>query len=101
MLENRPLTRFDSLTIEPGLSLPLDCHGVTLAGPDRSVNQDDFLLAPLGPVGPVPAYLFAVADGIGGGPAGDRPSSLAIQVLHDFMRRTASQPDVVSRIDPA
>lgn len=100
MPDDRPLTRSDSLAAEGGPEVPLDCHGMSLAGPKRKVNQDDFILSPLGTVGSAPAWLFAVADGIGGGPAGDRASALAIQTIREFVRRTASQPEVMAKIDP-
>lgn len=103
MLEDRGEVRPDDETEELSISesaLPLDCHGVSIAGAAHSVNQDDYLLAPLGTVHGGPAFLFAVADGIGGGPAGDRASSLAIQTLHGFVRKTAQQPDVMKAIDP-
>jgi len=101
MPEQRPLTKTDSLAIEAQPALPLDCHGVSLAGAKRKVNQDDFVVLPLGSVRSAPAYLFAVADGIGGGPAGDRASSLAIQTMREFVQRTASQHEVMKAIDPA
>src|SRR5215831_7585018 len=84
-------------------ALPLDCHGVSVIGKGRRVNQDDYLLTPLdipSESGRAPAFLFAVADGIGGGPAGDRASSMAIQTLHEFVRRTASEPGFLEAIDP-
>jgi protein phosphatase len=101
MPEDRPLERSDSLPAEAAPAVPLDCHGLSLAGAQRRVNQDDFVLSPLGTVRSAPAWLFAVADGIGGGPAGDRASSLAIQTMREFVRRTASQTDVMAKIDPA
>lgn len=88
--------------------LPLDCHGVSVIGEAHKVNEDDYLLAPLGTVRSAvapetggPAFLFAVADGIGGGPAGERASALAIHTLHEFVKRTAAQPDVMRAIAPA
>jgi len=83
--------------------VPLDCHGVSVAGKGRGVNQDDYLLAPLDPSSPSadgPAFLFVVADGIGGGPAGDRASAMAVQSLHEFVRKTAAEPDLMRAIDP-
>jgi PPM family protein phosphatase len=102
MLDRDSDTAFQDLPA----ALPLDCHGVSVAGAAHSVNQDDYVLAPLGvlktPQAPdgTPAFLFAVADGIGGGPAGDRASSLAIQTLHESIRKTASQPEVMKTVDP-
>jgi len=101
MPDDRPLTRTDSLATEGAPDIPLDCHGMSLAGAKRKVNQDDFVLTPLGTIQSAPAWLFAVADGIGGGPAGDRASSLAIQTMREFVRRSASQPEVMAKIDPA
>jgi|SRR6185503_8139020 len=101
MPDDRPLTKSDSLATDSQPIVPLDCHGLSLAGAKRNVNQDDFVLSPLGMIGSAPAWLFAVADGIGGGPAGDRASSLAIQTMREFVRRTAAQPDVMSKIGPA
>src|SRR5579862_5300937 len=77
-----------------------DCHGLTETGRDRRVNQDDFLLAPLEPGLPGPACLFAVADGIGGGPAGDRASGLAVRALREFMWRTRADSDLGRFVDP-
>jgi protein phosphatase len=101
MPEDRPLTRSDSLATEAAPAVPVDCHGVSLAGAKRKVNQDDFVLSPLGTIRSAPAWLFAVADGIGGGPAGDRASSLAIQTIREFVARTVAQPEVIAKIDPA
>src|SRR5262245_13225871 len=101
MPDDRPLTRSDSLATEAEPAVPVDCHGLSLAGAKRKVNQDDFVLSPLGTIRSSPAYLFAVADGIGGGPAGDRASALAIQTMREFVRRTAAQPEVMEKVDPA
>lgn len=101
MPDDRPLTRSDSLAADAEPAVPLDCHGISLAGAKRKVNQDDFVLSPLGTIRSAPAWLFAVADGIGGGPAGDRASSLAIQTMREFVRRTVAQPEVMAKIDPA
>jgi protein phosphatase len=84
-----------------GGAVPLDCHGVSVTGRNRSINQDDYLLAPLDvPPDAGPALLLAVADGIGGGPAGERASALAIQTLHEFVRKTVGEPEVLKAIDP-
>ncbi|RPH51364.1 MAG: hypothetical protein EHM91_01210, partial [Planctomycetota bacterium] len=69
MLDRNPETAFQG---QPTV-LPRDCHGFSVAGAAHSVNQDDYLLAPLGVVQTseaadgTPCFLFAVADGIGGG----------------------------------
>jgi protein phosphatase len=93
----------DASPLESPHALPLDCHGVSVIGKGRRVNQDDYLLTPLDVpprTGRGPAFLFAVADGIGGGPAGDRASSMAIQTLQDFVRRSAAEPELLDAIDP-
>jgi serine/threonine protein phosphatase PrpC len=98
--ENSPDFREESPFVDDSPERPLDCHGVSVAGSAHSVNQDDYLLAPLGTVRGAPAFLFAVADGIGGGPAGDRASALAVETLREFVRKTVSQPELMRRIDP-
>jgi protein phosphatase len=93
----------DGTPLQGTQAIPLDCHGVSVVGKGRRVNQDDYLLTPLdvpSESGYGPAYLFAVADGIGGGPAGDRASSTAIQTLHEFVRRSVSEPGLLEAIDP-
>ena len=44
MLDRNPEAAFR----DQPTGLPLDCHGVSVAGAAHSVNQDDYLLAPLG-----------------------------------------------------
>jgi PPM family protein phosphatase len=93
----------DGAPLQGTESIPLDCHGASVMGKGRRVNQDDYLLTSLDVPSESahgPAFLFAVADGIGGGPAGDRASSMAIQTLHDFVRRTAQEPGLLQAIDP-
>jgi serine/threonine protein phosphatase PrpC len=92
----------EGLYSTPAGRVPLDCHGLSVVGKGRRVNQDDYLLAPLQSpaLKETPAFLFAVADGIGGGPAGDRASSMAIQGLHEFVRKTTAEPDLMRTIDP-
>ncbi|HVE41334.1 MAG TPA: protein phosphatase 2C domain-containing protein [Planctomycetota bacterium] len=93
----------DGTPLQGTQAIPLDCHGVSQIGKGRRVNQDDYLLTPLdipSDSAQGPAFLFAVADGIGGGPAGDRASSSAIQTLHQFVRRTVSEPGLLQAIDP-
>jgi len=85
-----------------GGPIPLDCHGFSVTGRNRRVNQDDYVLAPLSITGHEgPTLLLAVADGIGGGPSGERASSLAIQTLHEFVGRSVAQPDLMRAVDPA
>lgn len=86
-----------------GLSTALfDCHGLTEAGRGRRVNQDNFLLTPLESrlTEAGSACLFAVADGIGGGPAGDRASALAVRALREFVWRALADPDRKRVVDP-
>jgi protein phosphatase len=66
------------------------------------VNQDHFLLSPLesGLSEAPPACLLAVADGIGGGPAGDRASGLAVRALREFVWRAAADPDLARSLEP-
>src|SRR5262245_12637821 len=88
----------DGTPLQGTQAIPLDCHGVSVIGKGRRTNQDDYLLTPLdipSGSGQGPAFLFAVADGIGGGPAGDRASSMSIQSLHEFVRRTVSEPGLL------
>ncbi|MCP1661895.1 MAG: serine/threonine-protein phosphatase [Methanocalculus sp. MSAO_Arc1] len=60
------------------VTLGTEIAGITCRG-GRAVNEDSYAILPL-PDG----YLLAVADGIGGQPAGDRASSLAISTLRDY-----------------
>ncbi|AUW94476.1 MAG: serine/threonine-protein phosphatase [Sulfobacillus thermosulfidooxidans] len=60
----------------------------------RSENQDDFLIRPVENGG----YLVAVADGIGGGPAGRRASHLALTTLDNAVGLLVSD---VSRLTSA
>lgn len=75
-------------------------HGMTHPGKVRPTNEDQFLIAVLGRALQVQqtslghpktrysrdrAYVFAVADGMGGHAGGERASALAIYSLEDFM----------------
>jgi protein phosphatase len=72
-----------------------DCCGTSDLGKVRKANEDQFLIAELSKsmlihltslpiedstrlLGRRPGYLFLVADGLGGGPAGERASRLAV-----------------------
>ncbi|HLY10679.1 MAG TPA: protein phosphatase 2C domain-containing protein [Planctomycetota bacterium] len=84
----------------------VDCHGVSLIGSKRTVNQDEYLITSLsapgeprssaqerGGVRSGPPLLLVVADGIGGAPAGERASVLAVRALRDtLMSRFAAAP---------
>jgi protein phosphatase len=54
-------------------------YGRSDQGLVRSENQDDFLIRPVEAQG----HLLAVADGIGGGPAGSRASHMALRAMDD------------------
>lgn len=73
----------------------VDCHGASMVGSKRTVNQDDYLITPLTAIPDAgqgsgeaaalrwgPPLLFVVADGVGGAPAGERASSIAIRAVH-------------------
>jgi protein phosphatase len=108
MLEDKVPTRHsadsaDWVEDEQARGVALDCHGVSQVGRGRRVNQDDYLLAPLDvpcSAAAGPAFLLAVADGIGGGPAGERASAMAVQGLQQFVRKSIAEPDLLRAIDP-
>jgi PPM family protein phosphatase len=72
----------------------IECHAASEIGAARPVNEDQYLLVPLTPSTPGadPAYLFAVADGLGGAPAGDRASLIATRTLFRALREPWSDP---------
>jgi serine/threonine protein phosphatase PrpC len=77
------------------MQLALDAFALTIAG-RRSNNEDAVCARPeLG--------LFVVADGLGGYDGGEIASALAIETIHDLVRRTAGDADVTwpYKIDPA
>src|SRR5690606_13809381 len=80
----------------------IDVHGLSHPGKVRTENQDHFLLASihrhlqiiqtsLGPQQHLPladervAFLAMVADGVGGGPAGEEASSTTLEVATDYV----------------
>lgn len=83
----------------------IDCFGITDKGKVREVNQDNFLIVSIRKsvavthsslsnealadrFGEAGGYLFAVADGVGGGPEGDRASEGAIKALLGYVSET-------------
>jgi serine/threonine protein phosphatase PrpC len=75
--------------------MQLDMFALSIAG-RRSNNEDAICAAPeLG--------LFVVADGMGGYEGGEIASTLAIEAIHELVRRTAGDADVTwpYKIDPA
>jgi serine/threonine protein phosphatase PrpC len=75
--------------------MQLDAFALSIAG-RRSNNEDAVCARPeLG--------LFVVADGLGGYDGGEVASALAIETIHDLVRRTAGDADVTwpYKIDPA
>lgn len=69
-------------------------YGRSDQGLVRNENQDDFLIRPVESGG----YLLAVADGIGGGPAGRRASHLALATIDNAV---GTQVRDVSRLASA
>ena len=75
--------------------MQLDAFALTIAG--RRTNNEDAVCArpELG--------LFVVCDGLGGYEGGEIASALAIETIHELVRRTAGDADVTwpYKIDPA
>jgi PPM family protein phosphatase len=59
----------------------LEAHGLSDPGPVRKTNEDNFISDPA-------IRLFVVADGMGGHSAGEVASSLAVETIAGFIRRT-------------
>jgi len=85
----------------------LDCHGESRIGRLRTVNQDRFFITSFilktvpelhdpsgsedpGHLGGSTGYLFGVADGVGGAPAGERASLLVVGTLKAFIKEESS-----------
>ena len=102
----------------------LDLFGLTDTGKVRSNNEDQFLVAELRQsmrplytglgdgisAREVEAYLLVVADGVGGGAAGELASSKTVQVLAEQITRSsgcfydvdpASEHDFIGRLESA
>jgi protein phosphatase len=84
----------------------IDSFGITDTGKVRPNNQDNFLIVAIRKsieishssiatgaaaehFGAAEAHLFVVADGVGGGPAGDRASADTVTALLHYVRETA------------
>ena len=75
--------------------MQLDAYGLSITG-RRSNNEDAIYASPdLG--------LFIVADGMGGYEGGEVASALAVDMIHQLVRKTAADADTTwpYRIDPA
>lgn len=64
----------------------VEAHGLSDAGPIRKTNEDAFLSDPA-------LRLFVVADGMGGHSAGEVASSLAVETIAGFIRRTEEEAE--------
>ena len=87
-------------------SVLIESFGITDKGKVRPNNEDNFLIlavrksidikdssltatVPAGPLGSAEAHLFVVADGVGGGPDGDRASADTIAALLSYVKEAA------------
>jgi serine/threonine protein phosphatase PrpC len=85
----------------------LDCHGDSIIGRRRALNQDRFVTesfkretlpeahdpiygARLAILASRTGHLLGVADGIGGAPAGERASLLVVETLKAFIQKESS-----------
>jgi serine/threonine protein phosphatase PrpC len=64
----------------------VEAYGLSNAGPVRKTNEDSFISDP-------GLQLFMVADGMGGHAAGEIASSLAVETITGFIRRTEEDAD--------
>ena len=97
------------------MAVAIESVGLTDKGKVRETNQDNFLIvdirrsvdirnSSLSPealsnrFGSVEAHLFVVADGVGGGPEGDRASETAVTALLKYVSETVG---CFNRLDPS
>ena len=64
----------------------LEAHGLSDPGPVRKSNEDSF-------ISDAALRLFVVADGMGGHSAGEVASSLAVETIAGFIRRTEADAE--------
>ena len=65
----------------------VEAHGLSDVGPVRKTNEDSF-------ISDIALQLFVVADGMGGHSAGEVASSLAVDTIAGFIRRTEGDGEV-------
>ena len=87
------------------MTVAIDAFGITDRGRKRETNQDNFLIVEVrksvevrhsslspdaiaGRFGSIGGHLFVVADGVGGGPEGERASEDAIRALLRYVGET-------------
>ena len=67
--------------------MAIQAHGLSDPGPVRKINEDSFFSDP-------DLRLFIVADGLGGHSAGEVASSLAVETIAGFIRRTEDDSEL-------
>ncbi|HTI37706.1 MAG TPA: protein phosphatase 2C domain-containing protein [Vicinamibacterales bacterium] len=67
--------------------MAIRAHGLSDPGPVRKINEDSFFSDP-------ELRLFIVADGLGGHSAGEVASSLAVETIAGFIRRTEDDSEL-------
>src|ERR1700674_850585 len=82
--------------IEWACAARLEISAKTDKGRRRRRNEDR-ALAQIAHSASTTAYLLAVADGVGGGPAGDKASETAVSTLAGYEIDATMRPDAVLR----